>query len=112
KIWATSRNIAKGAGAGADGAEDHHRRVLFLPALVDIRARRLLAHRVQVELAHQPARRVILRRARRLDADPRRFARARGVRPRRFFRMAKNNVASHGSPIALLYEFDKFDLLK
>ena len=46
-------DVAEGAGAGAGVAEDHHRRVLLGPALADIRAGRLLAHRGEVEPAHQ-----------------------------------------------------------
>src|SRR6185437_14384567 len=40
-IGPAGRDIAEGAGAGADRTEDHHRRVLFLPALTDIGTGRL-----------------------------------------------------------------------
>ena len=63
-------DVAEGAGARADVAQDHHRGVLLGPALADVRAGRLLAHRVQAWLAHQPAGLVIAGRARRLDPDP------------------------------------------
>ena len=63
-------DVAEGAGAGAGVAEDHHRRVLLGPALADVRAGRFLAHRGEVELAHQPPRRVIAFADRRLDPDP------------------------------------------
>ena len=71
------RDIAEGAGARADGAEDHHRRVLLLPALADIGAGRLLADGVELELAHQLARLVIL--AARLGALTRIQAGLRGI---------------------------------
>jgi hypothetical protein len=47
-------DVAEGAGPGAGVAEDHHRRVLLGPAFADVRAGRFLAHRREVELAHQP----------------------------------------------------------
>ena len=53
QIGPAGRDVAEGAGAGADGAQDHHRRVLLLPALADIGAGRLLADGVELELAHQ-----------------------------------------------------------
>src|SRR4028118_318759 len=43
---------AEAAGAGADVAEDHERRGPVVPALPDVRATGLLAHRVQVQAAH------------------------------------------------------------
>src|SRR5436190_14392869 len=86
-IGPAGRDIAEGAGAGADGAEDHYGRVLFLPALADIRAGRLFADCVELQLAHQAARRLVFRRGRRLDADPGWLPRARLVRPRRLFGM-------------------------
>src|SRR5438094_4358112 len=49
-------HVAERAAARADVAEDEERRRALLPALVDVRARSgLLAHRVQVVLAHQAA---------------------------------------------------------
>ena len=48
-------DVAERAGAGADVAQDHHRRVLLGPALADVGAGGLLAHGVEVELAHQLA---------------------------------------------------------
>ncbi len=91
-VGPAGRDIAEGAGAGAHRPQDHHRRVLLLPALADIGAGRLFAHRVEVELAHQPARRVVLGRPRRLDPNPRRLPRARIVRPRRLLRVAQRRV--------------------
>jgi hypothetical protein len=41
------------AGARADIAQDHERRRAVRPALPDVGAARLLANRVQVEVAHQ-----------------------------------------------------------
>ncbi len=49
-------DLAEAARAGAPVAEDHERRGAVGPALVDVRARGLFAHRVQVEIAHQPLR--------------------------------------------------------
>ena len=63
-------DVAEGAGAGAGVAKDHHRRVLLGPAFADVRAGRFLAHGGEVELAHQPPRRVIAFADRRLDPDP------------------------------------------
>ena len=63
-------DVAEGAGPRAGVAEDHHRRVLLGPAFADVRAGRFLAHGGEIELAHQPARRVIAFADRRLDPDP------------------------------------------
>ena len=43
--------IAKGAATCADVAHDHERRRALGEALADVRARRFLAHRVQLVLA-------------------------------------------------------------
>ena len=67
-------DVAEGAGAGAGIAQDHHRRVLLRPALADVRAGRLLAHRVQALVPHQLRGVVIGLGGRRLDADPGRLA--------------------------------------
>ena len=45
---------AEAARPGAAVAEDHERRGAIGPALVDVRATGLLAHRVEVEVAHEP----------------------------------------------------------
>src|SRR6185369_17339755 len=63
-------HVAEGAGPGAGVAEDHHRRVLLGPALTNVRAGRFLAHRGEIEVPHQTARRVITFADRRLDANP------------------------------------------
>ena len=47
EVGAAGRDVAEGAGAGAHRAEDHYGGVPLLPALADIRAGRLLAHRVE-----------------------------------------------------------------
>ena len=47
------RDRAVGAVSRADVAENHERRGAVLPALADVGAVRLLADRVQVEVAHQ-----------------------------------------------------------
>ena len=63
-------DVAERAGAGADIAQDHHRRVLLGPAFADVRASRLFAHGMQVEIAHQRARFAIALAGWRLDPDP------------------------------------------
>src|SRR4051794_41425730 len=70
QIGPPGRDVAEGAGARADRAQDHYRRVPVLPALADIRTGRLLADGMQAEFAHQPPRRVIFGRTGRLDPDP------------------------------------------
>ena len=67
-------DVAEAAGAGAGVAQDHHRGVALGPALADVGAGRLLAHRVQPLRAHQLAGGVVARRGRRLDPDPGRLA--------------------------------------
>ncbi len=47
-------DVAEGAGPRAGVAHDHEGGVLFLPALADIGAAGLLAHRVQAVFAHDP----------------------------------------------------------
>src|SRR5690349_19838010 len=44
---------AKAAVARADVAQDHEGRRAFAPALIDVRAARLLADRVQAQVANQ-----------------------------------------------------------
>ena len=69
-------DVAESTGTGAGVAQDHHRRVLFGPAFADVRARRLFAHGVEVQFAHQLARFGVARAGRRLDANPVGLARA------------------------------------
>src|SRR3546814_17931481 len=45
----TRLDVAEGAGAGADVAQNHHRRVLLGPALAEIGAGRFLAHGRQLQ---------------------------------------------------------------
>ena len=66
----TGLHVAEGAGARAGVAHDHEGGVLLLPALADIRAAGLLAHRDQAVVAHDLVRVDIAGRHRRLDADP------------------------------------------
>src|SRR5947209_20360215 len=70
RAWHARLHIAESAGAGAGVAEDHHRRMLLGPAFADVRASRLLAHRREIELAHQAPRGVITFADWRLDSDP------------------------------------------
>ena len=86
--WQAGAHIAEGAGARADLAHDHEGGVLLLPALADIGAPGLLAHRHQPVLARDAARVRIAARARRLDADPVRLAQYRRVGPRRLLGVA------------------------
>ena len=70
-------HVAEGAGARAGVAHDHHGGVAMRPAFADIRAGRLLAHRVQIVLAHDGAGLGIFPAHRRLDPDPVRLAQDR-----------------------------------
>ena len=67
------RHVAEGAGARAGVAHDHHGGVALRPALADVGAGRLLAHRDEPVLAQHAARLAVLR--------PTRPARARGSSP-------------------------------
>ncbi len=69
-------DVAEGAGPGAGVAQDHHRRMLLRPALADIGAGGLLAHGIEIQIAHKLARLAELWRCRRLHPDPVRFASA------------------------------------
>ena len=82
-------HIAEGAGARAGVAHDHHGRVRLLPALADVGAAGLLAHRVQAMRAHDVARRLVAGAGGRLDANPGRLAQQLAVRPVRLFGMAR-----------------------
>ena len=75
-------DVAEAAGARADVAQDHHRRVFLGPALADIRARRFLAHGDEVLRAHQRAGLGEPFRGGGLDADPVGLADALGARQR------------------------------
>jgi hypothetical protein len=52
-VRASMRHCAVGAGARADVAEDHEGGSPVMPALTDVRAASLLAHRVELEFLHQ-----------------------------------------------------------
>ena len=82
-------DVAKGAGAGAHVAHDHEGGVALLPALADVGAAGLLAHRVQAVLAHDAARLGIAERPRRLYAYPRGLTQRRRLRPVRLLGMAR-----------------------
>src|SRR5271155_879371 len=84
-------HIAEGAGARTHPAEDHDGGVLLFPALADVRAGRLLAHGIEGELADQPPRCLVLRRNRRLDAQPIGLARDRCVGTASLFRVTQRN---------------------
>jgi len=67
-------DIAEAAPARAGVPEDHERRGPALPALADVRARRLLADRVQVLGLDQAVQLAVARAAGRGDLEPWRFA--------------------------------------
>jgi hypothetical protein len=64
------RDIAEGAGARANRAEDHEGRLLLVPAFADVGTGRLLADGDEALLSEQRAGLAKSRRARRLDANP------------------------------------------
>ena len=64
------RDVAVAAGARADVPHDHERRGAVMPALADVGAVRFLAHRVQLEAAHQLAQPKVIRRTRRSHLEP------------------------------------------
>ena len=100
------RHRAVRAGARADVAENHERRGAVVPALADVRALRLFAHRVQLQLAHQALEPQVARRAGRAHLQPLglRAARRRGRGGR------QRNDAGHFSvlyrPVALFHHVD------
>ena len=98
RVGQSGAHVAEGAGAGAGVAHDHERRVLLLPALADVRAARLLAHRHQLVVAHQLAGLLVFQGNRRLDAQPVRLLPLhRVVRLVRLFRMPRLSLlASDG----------------
>ena len=75
---------AVGAVPGADVAQDHEGGGLVLPALADVGAAGLLAHRVEAELPHHGLDVRVVGPAGRLDLEPRRLA--GGRRDRRGWR--------------------------
>ena len=83
------RDVAEAASAGADLAQNHHRGVFLVPALPDIRAAGLFAHRHEALGFHDFPRFGITFGSRRLDADPVRLALYRAIRTRLFFRVAQ-----------------------
>ncbi len=88
RIGLAGRDVAEGAGAGADLTHDHEGRVFLVPAFADIWTAGFLAHRHQLVTAHQFARLVVALGRRRLDADPFRLAHDLGIRPMGLFRVA------------------------
>src|ERR1019366_56271 len=80
-------DVAEGAGPRARIAHDHEGRVLFLPALANVRTARFLADGDEPVLLDNGPRRRPLRRARRLDPDPGGFSRHRLVGPMRLLRV-------------------------
>ena len=64
------RHVAEGTGAGAHLAENHHRRVLLVPALPDVGAAGLFANRHQSFRLHDLPRCSIAFGGRCLDANP------------------------------------------
>src|SRR5688500_5398202 len=68
------RHGAVGAVPGADVAQNHEGGGLVLPALPNVGAPSLLAHRVEAELTHQGLHLDVVRAAWRLHFKPARFA--------------------------------------
>src|SRR4051812_18173396 len=66
-------NGAVGAVAGADVAEDHEGGGAVFPTFADVGAVGFLAHRMEVQLAHQVLEPHIVGAARRFHLQPRRF---------------------------------------
>src|SRR5260221_2495502 len=64
------RDGAIRARSRADITQNHERGSAMVPALADIRALRLLAHRVQLQVAHQPFEAQIARRSRSTHLEP------------------------------------------
>src|SRR5579885_808549 len=96
-IGAAGRDIAECAGAGADPAQNHDRGVLLLPALADIRARRLFAHGIELQFAHQPLGGAVFRRARRPDPQPFGLAQNRLIGSMGRLRMARRGIGDLGT---------------
>src|SRR3954469_2177535 len=67
-------DVAEAAPAGAGVAEDHERRGAAVPAVADVRARRLLAHGVEVLVLDEAVELAVARAPGRLDLEPRRLA--------------------------------------
>ena len=82
-------DVAERAGAGAGVAHDHEGGVLLVPALADIRAARLLAHRDEAVLLDDPAGVGIAARIRRAHPDPVRLRRRQRIRPVHLFRVTR-----------------------
>ena len=116
------RDRAVGAVSRADVAEDHEGGGAVLPALADVRAVRLLADRVQVQVAHEALQAEVVASAGRLHLEPGRLplrqrfvtmapqdlvqglahapSGAKGL-PHRAFRRAEWNVAAVASGIQM-----------
>ena len=82
-------DVAEGAGAGAGVAHDHEGGVLLVPALADVRAARLLAHRDEAVFLDDVAGVGIAARGRRAHADPVRLRRRQRIRPVHLFRVTR-----------------------
>src|SRR5205823_8599358 len=72
-------DVAEPAATGARVAEDHERRGAAVPALADVRARRLLAHRVELVALDQPLELEEAGPTGRADLEPRGLALAIGA---------------------------------
>ncbi len=82
-------DVAEGAGAGTGVAHDHEGGVLLVPALADVRATRLLAHRDEAVLLDDFAGIGIAARVRRAHANPVRLRRRERIRPVHLFRVTR-----------------------
>ena len=80
-------DIAEGAGAGADAAQNHHGDMLLGPALADIRARRLFTDGIELQRADEILRFDILPAQRCPNAKPIRLAPRRPIGVSHLLRM-------------------------
>ena len=85
-------DVAERAGPGAGVAHDHEGGVLLVPALADIRAAGLLAHRDEAVLLDDLAGVGIAARVRRAHPDPVRFRRRQRIRPVHLFGVTRAHL--------------------
>ena len=70
RTWLAMHDIAVAARPRARVTEDHESRRAMSPAFTDVRTGRFLAHRVEVEVAHEPLNVEIAWASRRADLEP------------------------------------------
>jgi hypothetical protein len=87
-------DVAERASPRAGVPHDHEGSVLLVPALADIRAAGLLAHRDKAVLFHDSAGVGIAARVRRAHPDPVRFRRRQRIRPVHLFGVTRAHLGS------------------